>query len=72
MNPGFRNFEPVSAGQILGQDRSGDVVSPEGGHLLLPLYQPKGDDGFFLTREVHTAEFAAPGPPGPPPEVSPS
>jgi hypothetical protein len=29
-----------------------EVRSPEDGYLLMPLYQPQGDDGYFLARSV--------------------
>jgi len=52
MHPGFASFDPVGEGQPLATDRNGVVVSPFGGRLLMPLYQPLGDDGFFLARPV--------------------
>ena len=52
MNPGFKNFDSVSRGQVLANDRRGPIRSPEGGLILMPLYQKKGDDGFFIGREV--------------------
>ena len=52
MEPGFRSFEPVSRGQVLARDRSGDITARESGLILMPLYQKLGDDGFFLAREV--------------------
>lgn len=56
MDPGFTGFQHVSAGQRLGSWGDGrPVVAPEGGRLLMPLYQEQGDDGFFLTRDVRRA-----------------
>jgi succinylglutamate desuccinylase len=52
MRPGYRNFQQVSRGDVLAEDRFGEVRARERGLLLLPLYQGKGDDGFFLSREV--------------------
>jgi succinylglutamate desuccinylase len=52
MLPGFENFQPVLRSQLLARDREGEVKAPEGGRLLLPLYQAQGDDGFFIIREV--------------------
>jgi succinylglutamate desuccinylase len=52
MEPGFRNFQGVRRGQVLARDRRGDIKAGETGLILLPLYQPLGDDGFFLGREV--------------------
>lgn len=53
MEPGFTNFQPVDEGQVLAYDADGSVASPSDGFILMPLYQPQGDDGFFLVRGVH-------------------
>ncbi len=50
--PGFYNFQVVREGQVIGDDRSGEVVAPEDGRLLMPLYQELGEDGFFIVRET--------------------
>ncbi len=52
MAPGFRTFDRVRAGQVLGRDRRGEVTAPEEGRVLLPLYQGQGEDGFFLGRDL--------------------
>jgi succinylglutamate desuccinylase len=52
MNPGFKNFDPIKRGQILANDRHGYIKAVEGGMILMPLYQSKGEDGFFIGREV--------------------
>ena len=52
MNPGFLNFQPIEAGEILARDAHGPVAAPEGGRVLLPLYQQLGEDGFFVVRRV--------------------
>lgn len=51
MEPGYSNFDPVEAGQVVARDTGGDVVVEEDGRLLMPLYQEQGEDGFFLVRE---------------------
>jgi len=50
MVPGFANLEITSAGALLAHDASGEIRAPFDGVLLLPLYQPDGDDGFFYGR----------------------
>lgn len=55
MEPGFRNFQPVAAGQLLARDVRGEVRAPEEGRILLPLYQGLGSEGFFLARRVSPA-----------------
>jgi succinylglutamate desuccinylase len=52
MEPGFRSFEPITRGELLATDVSGNITAREGGLILMPLYQRLGDDGFFLAREV--------------------
>lgn len=49
--PGLLNFQPVRAGDVLGDDRDGRVSAPETGRVLMPLYQEQGEDGFFVVRE---------------------
>ena len=55
MRAGFRNFEPVTLGQPLADDRRGAVLAPERGRIFLPLYQEQGDDGFFIVRPIREA-----------------
>jgi len=52
MEPGFSNFQSVEKGRLLARDQHGLVLSPESGRILLPLYHGKGNDGFFLARDV--------------------
>jgi predicted deacylase len=56
MRPGFENFQPVSAGELLAHDHLGDIKSPKRGLLLLPLYQKQGDDGFFVIQQAQGRE----------------
>jgi len=52
MMPGYSNFMQVIAGEVLAHDCSGPVPSPFSGRILMPLYQGKGEDGFFIAKEV--------------------
>jgi len=52
MTPGFANFSPVKAGEVVARDADGPVAVPMSGRLFLPLYQAQGDDGYFLARPV--------------------
>ena len=52
MEPGFRNFQRVAAGDLLAHDHTGEIHAYENGRVLLPLYQGLGSDGFFIAREV--------------------
>ncbi len=53
MEPGYATFRVIEKGEMLARDRRGPVEAPESGRVLLPLYQGKGDDGFFIGREFN-------------------
>ena len=53
MRPGYENFQSVTKGEPLADDVRGEVPCPIDGCILMPLYQPQGEDGFFLAREVN-------------------
>ena len=48
MHEGFENFQRISKGQPLARDKHGEIASPFDGFILMPLYQKKGSDGFFI------------------------
>jgi succinylglutamate desuccinylase len=50
MEPGFANLQRTAAGTLLARDAAGEIRAPFDGVLVLPLYQPDGDDGFFYGR----------------------
>ena len=52
MKPGFKNFDPVKRGQVLGKKRTGAINASEAGLILMPLYQRQGEDGFFIVRSI--------------------
>ena len=52
MEPGFANLQRIRAGELLARDRTGEIRAPRSGVLVMPLYQPQGDDGFFLGRAL--------------------
>jgi predicted deacylase len=52
MEAGFANICRVNADTLLARDCRGEIRAPHDGLVLLPLYQPLGDDGFFFGREV--------------------
>lgn len=52
MLPGFNNFDPISANQILAENAHGPIRAVESGLILMPLYQKLGEDGFFIGRTV--------------------
>lgn len=52
MELGFENFQLVRKGDLLANDKRGEVKAIETGLILMPLYQTQGEDGFFLGREI--------------------
>ncbi len=52
MQPGYKNFDPVRKGDIVAENDQGPVRIPHDGLILMPKYQPQGDDGFFLVEPV--------------------
>lgn len=52
MRPGYHNFMSVKKGDILAEDKSGEIRAVHDGMIFMPLYQNEGDDGFFIVKEV--------------------
>ncbi len=51
MNSGYFNFKPVQKQEDLAIQNKTSVKSPDSGFMLMPLYQKKGSDGFFIVKE---------------------
>lgn len=52
MLPGFKNFDPIQKGQLLAHDIDGEVRSKIDARILMPFYQKKGEEGFFVIKEI--------------------
>ncbi len=52
MKPGYHNFQTVSKGEIVARDNKGEIEARVDGLIFMPLYQPIGDDGFFIVEEL--------------------
>jgi succinylglutamate desuccinylase len=52
MLPNFKNFQLVEAGTLLAKNRYGEIRAKETSRVLMPLYQPQGEDGFFLIKDM--------------------
>jgi succinylglutamate desuccinylase len=57
MKPGFKNFQKISKGEILARYQGKEVLAPMDGLILMPLYQPQGQDGFFICNEWNNFEY---------------
>lgn len=51
MEDGYGNFQKVTKGEVLAHDKHGPITSHLDGLILMPLYQKKGSDGFFIVEE---------------------
>jgi len=52
MKPGYKNFQPVSKGEILANNKNGPIICSHDSLILMPLYQKQGEDGYFLVKEI--------------------
>lgn len=52
MEPGYQSFQRVEEGEPLARRGDEKIHAPRSGLLLMPLYQPQGEDGFFLIQPV--------------------
>ena len=52
MNPNMLNFQKIKKGETIGHDIRGNVQSPNSGYLLMPLYQSKGKEGFYIIDHI--------------------
>lgn len=52
MRPNYNNFQRVSKGEVLAEDRTGKILASHDAMILMPLYQEKGEDGFFLIEKI--------------------
>lgn len=52
MEPGFENFSKVKKGQLLAIENGTEIRSQWNANIFMPLYQPLGDDGFFIIDAV--------------------
>ena len=51
MNPGYSNFQMVKKGDLLAEDKNGEIRAPNSGILLMPLYQKQGQEGFYIIED---------------------
>lgn len=59
MRPGYRNFRALQPHEVVADDQiAGGIRANYKARMILPLYQGKGNDGFFLALEIHPAWLA--------------
>ena len=54
MQPGFKNFQVVEKDTLIATNKFGEIRNAEKARILMPLYQPQGEDGFFLVKDILT------------------
>jgi succinylglutamate desuccinylase len=52
MNAGFENFQKLKKGQPLATLNGKVLKAHENAQIFMPLYQAKGDDGFFVIKKI--------------------
>lgn len=52
MQRGFNNFQTISTGERLGELNSRFLSSEWNARIFMPLYQPQGNDGYFIIRPI--------------------
>lgn len=50
MKQGYTNFQKIFEGEELASNEDGPICSPYDGFIFMPLYQPQGEDGFFIIK----------------------
>ncbi|MAL59337.1 MAG: aspartoacylase [Flavobacteriaceae bacterium] len=52
MHAGFENFQKFDKNRVLAENNYQEIYSPYSGSIFMPLYQGKGNDGFFVIRKI--------------------
>lgn len=52
MEPNFDNFQKVVKSQKIANSNGKSLYAKKNGRIFMPLYQSKGDDGFFAIRRI--------------------
>ncbi|WP_299222238.1 succinylglutamate desuccinylase/aspartoacylase family protein [uncultured Aquimarina sp.] len=52
MKDGFINFQKIDKGQNLAISNGKNIVAKSKGRIFMPLYQGKGNDGFFIIKKT--------------------
>ena len=50
--PGFVNFQYLTKGDLIAQSSGWPILADHDTQIFMPLYQPKGNDGYFLVRRI--------------------
>jgi succinylglutamate desuccinylase len=53
MDEGYVSFQQVDQDTKLARNSNGVITTPVNGLIFMPLYQKKGEDGFFVIRKIN-------------------
>lgn len=51
--PAFKSFEPIKKGTLIALHNGQEISSKYTGNIFMPLYQKKGNEGFFIIRKIN-------------------
>ena len=52
MKPGFKSFQKITKGTSIAKNDEQDIKSTYNARLFMPLYQSKGEEGFFIIQPI--------------------
>ncbi|PQV49579.1 succinylglutamate desuccinylase [Jejuia pallidilutea] len=52
MKGGFKSFQPITKGTPIAHFNNTEIRSDYNGHIFMPLYQNKGNEGFFIIKPI--------------------
>jgi len=52
MKAGFKSFQPITKGTPVAHFNNTEIHSDYNGHMFMPLYQNKGNEGFFIIKPI--------------------
>ena len=52
MKPGFKSFQYINKGLVLANSNEEHIKSKFNARLFMPLYQTKGEEGFFIIKPI--------------------
>ena len=52
MQLGYSSFQSVAKGEVLATINGEEIVSPSFGRIFMPLYQKRGEEGFFIIKSI--------------------
>lgn len=52
MKSGFESFQPIKKGILLATSNDIPIYAPSSHELFMPLYQERGNDGFFIIKKI--------------------